>query len=501
MAERIGRREFITGAAGMVTAGLVGTRALGAVERLAKANKLNVLFIMSDQHNVRAMGCSGNLEVKTPNLDRLAAGGVRFANAVCQTGQCCPSRTTIFTGRYAHSHGLRWNGVADPVETETYIASIFRDAGYATASFGKHHIFAPLTKIGFDQTVAMGMYHRHCRKNGKETWLKEGKWMKDVWISGPVGASAVHNDYHPMGYWTNETIQFLRANKDKPFCAWYSFYGPHTPICPSEPWASQYDPKKLTLPANFDVQRDDLPEAIKLLRKHTAKLSPAQHRQVLAYYYGLTSQMDHNIGRVLDELDRLGLADKTIVVYTADHGEMAAEQRSWTKTVAGYAGTMRIPMMIRLPGVLPAGKVREELVGLIDLMPTLCDLTGLKTPAKVQGKTMAGLMKGQKVSWRKTIFSEIGLPDKHHGRCVMARTLKHKYVHHPNLRGRGPVEELFDLQLDPWETTNRISDPKYAGIVAALKKDIAEWDRTTDHAPLGPVVHGGKKKKKARRRG
>ena len=500
MAEKIGRREFIrTAVSGVVTAGVVGSRTLAAVEKLARANKLNVLFIMSDQHNVRAMGCSGNLEIKTPNLDKLAAGAVRFANAFCQTGQCCPSRATILTGRYAHSHGLRWNGVDDPVDTETYIASIFRDAGYATATIGKHHMFQPPAKAGFDHTVAMGMYHQHCRTNGKDPWLKDGQWMKGAWISGPVGVSAAENDYHPMGYWTSETIKFLRANKDKPFCVWYSFYGPHTPICPSKPWATMYEANELTLPGNFDVERDDMPEAIKSLRKQTAKLSPAQHRQVLAYYYGLTSQMDYNIGRVLDELDKLGLAEKTIVVYTADHGEMAAEQRSWTKTVSNYEGTTRVPMIIRLPGVLPAGKVRDELVGSIDLMPTLCELAGQKIPKKVQGKSMVALMQGKQADWRETIFSEIGLPDKHHGRCVMARTHKHKYIHNPNLRGKGAIEELFDLQLDPWETTNQIKNAKYAHVVARLKKQLAEWDKNTDHAPMSPVVHGGRKRKRRTR--
>ena len=498
MEKRIGRREFIGGAAGgIVAAGLAGTGLLAATKKLAQREKLNVLFIMSDQHNVRAMGCSGATQVKTPNLDKLAASGVRFDNAFCQTGQCCPARATILTGRYAHSHGLRWNNVMDPVETETYVASIFRDAGYATATIGKHHMKAPPAKVGFAKTIAMGQYHQHCRRNNKAPWLdKSGDWMDGAWISGPVGASAADNDYHPMGYWTSETLKFIRTNKDKPFCLWYSFYGPHTPIAPSKPWANMYDPAKLALGGSFDVQRDDMPQALKQLRRDTAKLSTAQHRQVLAYYYGLVSQMDYNIGRVLDELDKLGLAEKTIVVYTADHGEMMAEQRSWTKTVSCYDATVRVPLIVRLPKAVGAGKVRSELVGSIDLTPTLCDLAGLKTPAKVQGKSLTPLLRGEKTDWRKTIFSEIGYPGKHHGRCVMARTHSHKLIHNPNLRGKGRIDELFDLKLDPWETTNQIDNPAYAKVVAELRAELATWDKTTDHAPMFPIKAGRKKRRR-----
>lgn len=492
---KIGRREFIGGVvSGALTAGLATSGAWGAVEKLARSKGLNVLFIMSDQHNVRAMGCSGNPQIKTPALDKLAAAGTRFTHATCQTGQCCPSRATIFTGRYAHSHGLRWNGVADPVH-ETYFGTVFRDAGYATCSIGKHHIFVPLEKVGFDHHVAMGQYNQFCRADGKATWLRNGQWMKDVWVSGPVGVSGADNDHHPSGYWANEMIKWLRTNKDKPFCGVLSFFGPHTPICPSRKWADMYDPKKLALPGNFNVKRDDWPRAMENQRKQVAKLTDDQHRQILAYYYGLTSQIDHNIGRVLDELDGLALAKNTLVVYTADHGEMMGEQRSWTKTVANYDATIRIPMMARLPGVVKAGQVRDELVGLVDVMPTLCEIAGQKIPRKVQGKSTLGLLQGKDVKWRQTVFSEIGFPGKHHGRCVMARTHKHKYIYNTNRRAGKPIEELFDLALDPWETTNRIADSKYAEIAASLKKQIADWDKNTDHAEMYPIVHVPKKKR------
>jgi len=495
MANRIGR-----GLAGAAAAGVVGPRAWAAISAAAAKDRLNVLLIMSDQHNVRAMGCSGNPQVKTPHLDRLAAEGVRFSHATCQTGQCCPSRATLFTGRYAHSHGCRWNGVTDPVH-EVYFPEIFKAAGYATATIGKHHFFVPAERHGFDTCISMPEYNRFCRSHRRLTWLGKGKWERYK-ISGPVGASAADNDHHPTGYWANEMIKWLGGVKDKPFCGVLSFFGPHTPICPSKPWAEMYDPDRMVLPGNFDVQRDDWPMAMVQQRRQCQKqgMTVADHRRTTALYYGLTSQIDHNIGRVLTELDRLKLADRTLVIYTADHGELMGEHRCWTKTVSNYDATTRVPMILRLPGRIPAGKVRDELVGTMDIAPTILRIAGQKAPEKVQGNSMVPLLNGEKAEWRQTVFSEIGYPGKHHGRCVMARTHKHKYIHNPNLRVPGkPIDELFDLAVDPWETTNRAGDPKYADVLARLKKEIADWDRTTDHAPMYPITHvGGRRRPQTR---
>jgi arylsulfatase A-like enzyme len=479
---RLNRREFIGSVAGTAAAGLLGFPAIASAAKAAEKEKLNVLFIMSDQHNARAMSCAGNEEMETPNLDRLAAGGVRFPNAFCQTPQSCPSRYTIWTGRYAHSHGCRWNGVVEPLD-EVTIGEIFSDAGYSTATIGKHHMVHHPSKHGFAYVVDRAEHRAFLNREQYPDPYVKGDWLP-FRNFGPVGASAADNDHHPMGFWTSETIKFLREHKEKPFCAWYSFYGPHTPIVPSEPWASMCDPDKLTLPGNFSSERESVPWMMEQFRKKTRNMTADDHRKVLGYYYGLVSQMDYNIGRVLDELQRLGLAEKTIVVYTADHGEMMAEHGTWTKYVLGFDATVRVPMIIRVPGG-KVGKVAEELVGSIDLMPTLCELAGLDYPSKVQGRSMVSLVEGRSAEWRKTIFSEIGYPGKATGRVALARTHTHKYVHHEN-RG-DPYEELFDYTKDPWETRNEIDNAEYADVVAALKRDMKEWEETTDHAPMYPI--------------
>ncbi len=484
MRRRISRREFIKGTvAGTAAAGLFGLNACASATKSRERQKLNVLFMMSDQHNARALGCAGNREIQTPNLDRLAGEGWRLPNAFCQTPQSCPSRYTLFTGRYAHSHGCRWNGVREPLD-EVTIGEVFKEAGYSTATIGKHHMRNHPTKHGFDTVIDMPQYNQFLKDERQPTAYAKGDWLPFK-ISGPVGVSDADNDHHPMGFWTAATIKFLREHKDTPFCAWYSFYGPHTPITPSEPWAKMYNPGDLALPGNFDYERSSMPWMLMQAKNQFRKLTEADHRKVLALYYGLVTQVDYNIGRVLAELERLGLADKTIVVYTADHGEMMAEHRAWTKYVLGLDATVRVPMIIRLPGAVTGGKVVNELVGSIDLMPTLCELAGLEYPDKVQGLSMVPLLEGRKVEWRKTIFSEIGYPGRAVGRCSIARTHTHKYVHHENRKQ--PYEELFDYATDPWETRNVIEDPKHAAVLAALKADMKNWEDTTDHAPMYPI--------------
>lgn len=447
----------------------------------------NILFIMSDQHSARALGCAGNAEIRTPNLDRLAAAGVRFENAFTQTAQCCPSRYTIWTGRYAHSHGCRWNQVVEPLE-EITIMEVLREAGYATGGFGKHHMMHSPLEHGMDVVVDMPRYAKFLRDAGRPGLTAEGDWIPGVRLGGaPVGVTPLDNDHHPAGYWTTHVLDFIRKNKDRPFFVHYSFYGPHTPIIASKPWADWYDPSKLTLPPSFATPNSNVPVSLTRLRSECRDMTEADHRRTLACYYALVSQIDHNIGRVLDELERLGIADRTIVVYTADHGDMAGEQRSWTKTTANYDGTVHIPLIVRLPAQGPTGVVRRELVGLVDLMPTLCELAGVEAPDKVQGRSLVPLIRGEPVKWRGTIFSEIGYPGANQGRSVMARTHTHKYVHHENRAGDGPFEELFDLTKDPWEMRNEIGNPAYVAVADTLRTEIREWEQATDHAPMYPI--------------
>ncbi len=379
--------------------------------------------------------------------------------------------------------GGRWNNVPEPLK-EVTVGEVFKQAGYATATIGKHHMMHSPRSHGFDVVIDQPEYRAFLEKKGQPPMLRSVDKMEQP-PSAYTGTSRAPNEYHPSGFWAAQTIEFLKANRDKPFCAWLSFYGPHTPIIPSERWAAMYDPEKITLPENNPCRLTSYPRMMDQAQKQFQAVTAEQHREILARYYGFVSQIDYNIGLVLEELERLGLAENTVVVYTADHGEMAAEQGTWTKFTLNYEGTVHIPLMIRMPGVLPKGVVVNELVGLVDLLPTLCEVTGQPVPKKVQGTSLLALAQGRPVEWRDVIFSEIGYPGRAAGRCVLARTHSHALIQHENF-GQ-PFVELFHLKKDPWQTRNIAGEADSAATLGSLKQAIAEWEESTDHAAMIPI--------------
>lgn len=433
----------------------------------------NILFIMSDQHNARAMGCYGSPDVKTPNLDKLAADGVLFERAFCQTPRCSPSRATILSGRYAHSHGLIDESI-DP-RKETYVSEILQEAGYVTGYIGKAHLKYSPKEYGFDHVIEHPEYRRYVkREKGLAKFTMRGQFIEDF-PGGSIGSSDNSNEDHQSGYFASKAIEFLKTNKDKSFCLWLSFYGPHGPVKPSREWSDLYDPNKITLPDSFDYEPSKISERMSEHRVKFENVSESQFSEAICYYYGLISQIDHNIGRVLVELERLGLYDNTIVIYTADHGAMAGEHRCWSKGVGGMDATTGVPFIIRVPSVTVKGERNGELVGLVDIAPTLLELTDQAIPPQVEGRSIVPLLKEQNAKWRDVIFCQGGFPDSNRA-FYMARTKTRKYECHEyedNI-----FEAVFDLEEDPWEMHNQIDNPKYASIASELRERLEEWKST-----------------------
>lgn len=446
---------------------------------------LNVLFMMSDQHNARALGCYGNAEIKTPNLDALAGQGAVFMRAICQTGQCVPSRYSIWTGRYARSTGTFSNGCGQNADEDT-VADLFHAQGYVCATLGKHHMsMTPQNRNhGFDRV-----------EDPRSSWEYSQSLPYEQAHPGraKVGECSLPNEKHNAGMIGQKTIEFLRENKDKPFVVWCSFHGPHSPICVSKPWSEWHDPSRLTLPPTWNHKDEKLPGMDSFLQKSGTYDTELLYRQTLAYYYGYVSQIDHNVGLVLRELETLGLASRTIVVYTADHGEMMGEHGAWTKGGTGYEPTIRVPLIIRLPGIIPAGTRVNELACSIDLLPTLLDAAGLKIPANIQGKSLLLLPQGKTSGWRTYAFSELG--GNIDSQVVAVTSKTHKYVRiNKGKGGKIEYEQVFDLVKDPWETRNMVSDPAYAGVREELEKALAQWEASTP--AVQPILAGKKRRRK-----
>jgi arylsulfatase A-like enzyme len=331
----------------------------------------------------------------------------------------------------------------------------------------------------------MVQYEAFMKKEKMKSWIQQVDQNKGHPLK-VVGRTRVDNDHHPAGFWTNNAMDFIKKNQKTPFCIWLSYYGPHTPIVCSNPWADMYKPSDMRLPPNHDSQINDAPSIYGKGQKRFGEMTDLQHQQALAAYAGYVSQIDANVGRVLDLLRKLKLEKNTIVVYTADHGEYASEHKMWTKPIVNLDAVVRVPMIVKFPGTVPEGKVMQELVGSIDLMPTLLDLAGVEIPEQVQGMSMTPLLAGKQVPWRDVVFSEIGYPGKAGGgRNVMARTLTHKYVHYEN--GGKPMEMLFDMKADPWETRNVLADAAHAGALDKLRSAFKAWESKTERAPMYPI--------------
>jgi arylsulfatase A-like enzyme len=301
-----------------------------------------------------------------------------------------------------------------------------------------------------------------------------------------VGESPLPNEKHTCGLISGESIRFIQDNKDHPFVLWCSFPGPHTPITPSAPWSRQYDPKKLTLPPNHLSEDKLMPGESGLLSKSGKYANDFSHNQTLAFYYGLVSQIDYNIGLILEELDRLGLTENTIIVYTADHGEMMSEHKAWTKGMTGYDATIRVPMIIRYKDQFAGGRKIEDLACSIDLLPTLLNLSGLSIPKNIEGKSLVPLLKSNS-NWREYAFSELGSSTQNSVIAVRGKTEKYVLF---RKGGKTEYEQLFDLKTDPWETKNLVADPKYTNDLEKMRSVLSKWEQETETSK--PVAGKGK---------
>ncbi len=486
------RRSFLRGLAGAATASLgLSTRSFGKRSPTGGKGRErpNVLFIMSDQHNARALGKIGNGEVLTPTLDALAKEGMQFTSAFCQVPQCAPSRYTIWTGKHPRSHGLVRNGLAENMR-EVTIGELFKAEGYRTANIGKHHMVESPKAHGFDFVADAG---GHTEYWNKVRQAKGGEFVD--WIalrSKMVGSANVSNSEHLAGHLADGAIEFLRTPEEKPFCLWLSFYGPHRPIIPSAEFVKRYDPDKLSLPPNLHYEARDLPRALADARK-TMSLTDELHRQCLATYYGYVSQIDYNIGRVLEALERSGQAENTIVVYTSDHGEMMSEHGVWTKFNLAYDATVRVPLLIRYPQEIPADRRSDALVGLYDLLPTLCAQSGIAIPAAVQGSNLAPLWSEEKPQWRTSIVAEIGDPKGYPGLCQMARSSEAKYIKHQT--GQRVTEQLFDLKSDPWEIENLAGQANHSQTLTQLRQVLEQFEADVPRQPFPPQAPGERRER------
>ena len=435
----------------------------------------NLLFLCSDQHQAAASGCYGHTEARTPHIDEIASEGVRFDRTYCQSPVCVPSRGSIITGNYASRHGARVLQDALAADART-VAHFFGDRGYSTAAIGKMHFVDESRRHGFGRRVNAAAHL--ARLTAEESTA----FRKDQGAGGGTTGkpSAMPERLFRDTFYAEESVRFLRAHRDKPFCLWTSFFMPHTPLVPHRKYWDLYKGSAVRLPErSANALETGFHGHLERARERGwYDQTDDQLREAIRGYYGNVSQMDANAGRVFDTLRELGLDKNTVVVYTSDHGEMAGAHRMWTKHNM-YEQSVRVPLIVRMPDLAGAGSNREHLVEQVDLLPTLAELCGFEAPTGIDGRSFASSVRDERHAAREFAYSEYYF-------CRRVFTADNRFV------GKPPIlmvrtdrwklnylswdrSELFDLRNDPGEFRNAIDDSGNAGIV----KELTRIARTT----------------------
>ena len=469
---------------------------------------LNVLWIMSDQHSSRALGCYGNRVVRTPRLDGLAAEGLTFDRAYCSYPVCTPARFTMLTGRYPHHHGAVSNVTPLPLRERT-VGHHFSHAGYATAFLGKMHAVDAQTH-GFDYYVDFGHYYDYL--GPKTEVFTRGMGANDSgsgspWLTmyaderGKRDVSPWLRDHDPMRHETlelgellpeedhfesfiaRETIRFLRTYRDEPFCVVTSFLKPHNPFAAPAEYAALYREEEMEVPSWPAESLGKVPEQARSRKAPGAgtAMGEAWARRFLAAYYANVTHLDACVGRLLDALEELDLAKNTLVLYTTDHGEMLYEHGLRGK-FNFFEPSARNPLIARWPGVTLPGARTRALTDQVDFVPTLLEACGVALAprtAALDGRSFAGALRDPASAGKEFAFGEYALPA---GKpFYMRRGPRWKYIYYT-----AGGEELYDPEADPGELRNLATEPEYAQMVAAERERLLAYVREQG-APL-PVV-------------
>jgi len=478
----------------------------------------NVLLLFSDQHKADVLGCEGHPDAITPNLDRLAADGVRFSRAYCQDGICLPSRCSMMSGLYPRALGCLTNGDATHVMSEVVsLQRALRQHGYRTAAFGKRHL-----ELACDEGWEMAASHMHGESpdDNYVKWIEAqgyGEAFANDWAAefgrGPAGGSqaktempfalmATRESQLPAGatmeaFTAQRTVRFLeqQQHSDRPFFCWSSFYRPHQPYTPLKEYLERFPHDRwgkgvrngdaIGKPKTLDQAVSDLPPMLqewhrganRVWRLDKARENPQLYRDYIAAYYALVAEMDDHIGTILAALDRLGMAENTIVIYTSDHGDFVGSHGMIEKCAPGhnvYEDTLRVPLIVRWPGRVQRGMVCGDLAELVDLYPTLMALCRCSLPAsprELQGRSLAGTLTDGLPVGREYCISE-------NWSQAAIITERYKLGVWLDPQGRGPDyrewgDILFDRQEDPLETRNRITE--LPEVKTCLMEHLRKW--------------------------
>jgi len=465
----------------------------------------NILLITSDQQHWRMLGVH-TPGLKTPHLDRLAAQGTRFERAYCPNPTCTPTRSSLITGLYPSQHGAYTLGSRLPENIST-LGQYLQDAGYDCTLIGKAHFqplrgteefpsleaFPTLQDLDFWRSFHgpfYGFNHIELARNHADEahvgqhyaiWMEENgakEWRN--WFQPPTGTTPaqrhrwnIPEKFHYNTWIAERTIARMEQVRHAPFFLWASYFDPHPPYLVPEPWDTMYDPAQIELPvqglddirrwpelmrrtqiagSSFDEWEEPDGHIIHGLGHH--RIDPDALRKDVAVYYGMTSMLDHYIGKILTRLDELGLAENTLVLFTSDHGHYFGQHGLTAKGPFHFEDGLRVPMIVRWHDRVPAGRVSHALQSLVDFAPSLLAVADLPVPGNMSGKNQLPIWQGDETGARTGVSIEFRhQPTKLNLRTYIDTRYKLTVWNHP------PDGELYDLEADPGENHNLWSDP------------------------------------------
>jgi arylsulfatase A-like enzyme len=454
------------------------------------ASRPNILYVMADDHAAHAISAYGSKVNRTPHLDRIGQEGMRFTRCLVTNSICTPSRAAILTGKYAHLNGVpvfnRFDG------RQPHLAKYLQAAGYHTGMIGKWH-------LGTDPT-------------GFNYWNilpGQGRYHDPVFIE--MGAVKKH-----AGYCTDRITDFALAflehrPKDKPFFLMCHHKAPHRPWQPDAKHAKEWKNVQVPEPETFDddyaTRSDAAREATMRIDRDLTKtdvkqdppegLSPRElkrwkYQRYMRDYLACVASVDDNVGRLLDYLDRTGLAKNTLVIYTSDQGFFLGDH-NWFDKRFMYEETLRMPFLVRWPGHVKPGTVNDGMVLNVDFAPTLLAAAGQPAPSAMQGRSFLPLLKGERpADWRTSMYYRYYHYPMHHRvqPHYGVRTDRYKLIYFNKIK----QWELFDLEKDPHEMKNVYDNPAYAQTVKTLKaemyrlkKELKDEDQFENELPKDDV--------------
>ncbi len=480
-------------------------------------SKLNLLFIFTDEQRFDTLATYGNSHIQMPNLDRLAEESVVFDEAYVTQPVCTPSRASIMTGLYPHTHGCTENNARLPADVPCLPEMLASD-GYVTAYYGKWHLGDEIfAQHGFQDWVSIDDGYAKYYSPGRDPEARSSyhHFLVDHGFRPANGrhftryeAAQMEEQFSKPAFVANEACRFIKENKDRPFILYVNFFEPHMPFF--GPRNGQYDPADIPLPSNFNaLPTEAQPLKTRLFQQgyyqvgnHGLPLrSEADWRRIIANYWGLCSLVDTHAGRILAMLDECELRDETVVVFTSDHGDMMGSHRLLAKCVM-FQEAVRVPLIIRLPGQSAQRRVRGPF-SQIDLVPTLLTLLDQPVPESLQGKSLTPVLEQPgDVTLHDDVFIEWNGPNNGFGDILgqvsipdwMAKLAPAEEI---EAATRDPVRtvvtadgwklnysprgehELYDLRIDPMETQNLAATPEMNDVMQNLVARLRRWQART----------------------